>query len=110
MRTARKKRELWANRRQAVQLRMLVVAAVLFLLVFLTTLVEVLTEEFPMPNLYPWLIGTAALALLIWGVFKLIELYFEQRYQTISLREKHRREEKSHKHKRRRRDDKETHI
>lgn len=88
LRKARKLREKWTHRRQAVQLRVLVVAAVVFLIMFVVSLVDILTDNFEIPFVYDVLIGLAILSLMVWGVFKLIERFHTVRYRKLSSRKK----------------------
>lgn len=88
IRHARKQREKWTHRRQAVQLRVLVVAAVVFLVMFVMALLDILTDNFSIPYAYEVLIGVASFALLIWGAFRLIERYFTARYRRVSDRKR----------------------
>lgn len=88
LRNARKRREKWTHRRQAVQLRVLIVAAVVFLIMFLISVLDILTDNFSIPYIYEVLIGLASIALMIWGGFKLIERYYTLRYRQISDRKR----------------------
>lgn len=88
LRRARKLREKWTHRRQAVQLRVLVVAAVVFLTMFIVSVIDILTDNFSVPYIYEVLITLASLALMVWGVFRLVERFVTVRYRRISNRKR----------------------
>jgi cation transport ATPase len=88
IRRSRKRRERWTHRRQAIQLRVLVVAAVVFFIMFLVAVVEIVTDGFPYPYIYEVLIGLATIALMVWGVFRAIEWFVFFQHKRLAQRKK----------------------
>lgn len=101
VRDARKSRERWSNRRHKVQSWMIMLTAGMVVLAGLNSLVEILTGNRLIPNLYPILVGIALLGLLIWSFFRLVEFASEQRYSSLSNRSKNQRRERRERRKER---------
>lgn len=57
-------------------------------LVGITSLVEVLTGTRIIPNLYTILVAIAIVGIVVWGFFRVIEFFTEQRYNSVSSKSK----------------------
>lgn len=63
-------------------------------LVGVTSLVEVLTGNRIIPELYTILVSIAIVGMVVWGFIRLIEYFTEKRYNSISTKSKTKRRER----------------
>ncbi len=88
LRSARKTRERWMNRRQKLQQSLLVLTAAVVTLTFLAALIDVLTDNFDFSWAYNIMIGVSFFALLIWGLLRVFEWLADARYHRLSKEDK----------------------
>ncbi|MGF1564396.1 MAG: hypothetical protein ACFCUH_03425 [Flavobacteriales bacterium] len=94
VRNARKSRERWSGRRHKFQSWLVILTATLVVLVGITSLVEVLTGNRIIPELYTILVSIAIVGMVVWGFIRLIEYFTEKRYNSISTKSKTKRRER----------------
>lgn len=87
LRKVRKKRETWTQRRQYVQSKMLGLTLIVFSVLVVTILLNLLAE-WDIPYVVEGTLIIAAIAMMIWSVFNIIENFVVWRYKRLSKKSK----------------------
>lgn len=83
VRLAQKRRDRWSNRRETVERRVLALAGIVFLVLFIHVGVHLIIDQH-LPLLNEVLFGIAALALAVWGGFRVVEWMVNKKYKHLT--------------------------
>lgn len=83
VRKAQKRRDVWARRRELIETKMLGIAGIVFLLLFIHVGAHLLIDQY-IPFLNEILFAIAVIAVGIWGLFWALELFTKRQYKQLS--------------------------